>query len=117
MTTDLTTFHDYADGPALAKSCATMSGILAPKGDKGVFLDPIPGDPGSAPRDGAPVMCTEFGGVNIASASSESDGGSREDDWGYTTATDAADLLKRVERLLMGVVEGGHICGFVYTQL
>lgn len=58
-------------------------------------------------------MCTEFGGVNIAAAKD----GESDRDWGYTTAQDPGDLLKRLERLVRAVVEGGHCCAFVYTQL
>ncbi|KAL9089699.1 MAG: hypothetical protein Q9159_002427 [Coniocarpon cinnabarinum] len=110
VTDDLTTFHDYADGPQLEESCRTMDGILANKGPKPVFCAPNDKDPGTKPRAGAPVLCTEFGGVNIA-------GKKGERDWGYTTASDPKDLLQRVEKLMMGVVKGGHICGWVYTQL
>lgn len=60
-------------------------------------------------------MCTEFGGVNIAAAAVPGDG--KERDWGYTTASDPDDLLKRVSRLVKGVTKGGHCCAFVYTQL
>lgn len=71
-------------------------------------------DDGTKHREGAPVLCSEFGGVNIAPAK-ESEKGER--DWGYTTASDPKDLLKRFEALLQAVVKAGHICGFVYTQL
>ncbi|KPM39008.1 hypothetical protein AK830_g7552 [Neonectria ditissima] len=115
--TDLTTFHDYSDGPELEKTCASLEGILAPKADRNVFVAPIEGiDAGAQHRPGAPVMNTEFGGVNIAPAKKPQ----TEDenlDWGYTTATDPEDLLKRVERLVKGVTDGGHCCTFVYTQL
>ena len=118
MCNDLTTFHDYADGPQLAETCKTMQGILNPKADREVFVshtsNALRSDVGVKAREGAPVLCTEFGGVNIASSNSD---GSRERDWGYTTASDPADLVKRVETLMMGVVNGGHTCGFVYTQL
>jgi hypothetical protein len=68
------------------------------------------------------VLCTEFGGVNIAPSASEKErqeqaGEKHDKDWGYTTAVDPADLLKRFEKLIMGVAEGGVCCGFVYTQL
>ena len=110
--TDLTTFHDYSDGPALTEVCQTMEGILQPKSGRDMFVA------GSAHKDGAPVLCTEFGGVNIAPKDGKNDGsldGGR--DWGYTTAENPEDLLKRVERLMLGIAEGGHCCGFVYTQL
>jgi hypothetical protein len=60
--------------------------------------------------------------VNIAPSTLEKqlqDQGGKEKskDWGYTTALDPVDLLKRFERLVMAVAEGGVCCGFVYTQL
>ena len=115
--TDLTTYHEYADSDKLKQICATMAGgILAPKSNKEMFTEPMytglhVSDPGAAHASGAPVICTEFGGVNVAQ---ENKG---ERDWGYTTASDAKNLLERFEKLLMAIVEGGLTCGFVYTQL
>ncbi|KAF1955895.1 glycoside hydrolase [Byssothecium circinans] len=116
--TDLTTFHDYSDADALTETCASLEGILAPKSDRGVFLPAIPSrfapeQPQTKHTDGAPILCTEFGGVNVARVDSAR--GRR--DWGYTTASDGGDLLRRIEKMMMGIVEGGLICGFVYTQL
>ncbi|CAI6088638.1 unnamed protein product [Clonostachys chloroleuca] len=114
--TDLTTFHDYADGPELEKTCESLDTILGLKAGRDLFVREIPGrDPGAKHLAGAPVMCTEFGGVNIAAAAVPGDG--KERDWGYTTASDPEDLLKRVSRLVKGVTKGGHCCAFVYTQL
>ncbi|KAM0272172.1 hypothetical protein ACHAQH_008850 [Verticillium albo-atrum] len=112
--TDLTTFHDYADGPQLAENCGSMEKILDTKAGRDMFVPAVAGDAGAKHRQGAPVMCTEFGGVNIAPAKGKE---GEDRDWGYTTATDSEDLLKRIERLVRGVVEGGHCCAFVYTQL
>jgi hypothetical protein len=113
--TDISSFHDYADGPGIAERCRSLKNII--ERGRSMFLGPIYGkngieDEGSRHIQGAPVMCTEFGGVNIAAANDES----RKGNWGYTTATDAQDLLKRVEGLMMGVVQGGHVCGIVWTQ-
>lgn len=86
-----------------------------------MFLGPIGDiDPATKHRSGAPVICTEFAGVNIASAGAKGDeiqpqGGGG--DWGYTTASDASDLLKRIEALVKAVIQGSHVTGFVYTQL
>jgi hypothetical protein len=110
--TDLTTFHDYADGDALTETCATMEGILGEHGGRPLFLSAVGADSGSSHISTAPVICTEFGGINIAR---EGAGGQR--DWGYTTATDSKDLLKRIEKMMTGIVDGGNVCGFVYTQL
>ncbi|KAJ5679201.1 hypothetical protein N7462_007445 [Penicillium macrosclerotiorum] len=121
--TDLTTYHDYADSIELAATCAKMEGgILGPKGGREMFTKPIYSgfsghtllDPGAQHQAGAPVICTEFGGVNIAPPK-DAKGGER--DWGYTTATDVDDFLRRFEKLVMAIVKGGHTCGLVYTQL
>lgn len=116
--TDLTTFHDYSDFPELTKTCSTMRGILAKKSDRDVFVGPISEtgllDGGATHSPGAPVLCTEFGGLNIAPAQGTKAG---ENEWGYITASDGNDLLGRIESLVMGIVKGGHCCGFVYTQL
>ncbi|PHH79781.1 hypothetical protein CDD80_3774 [Ophiocordyceps camponoti-rufipedis] len=106
--TDLTTFHDYSDAPELEKTCASLDLILGPKAGRDLFV-------GKAKhRPGAPIMCTEFGGVNIAPNKAE---GASDRDWGYTTASDAQDLLARFERLVKGITGGGYCCAFVYTQL
>ncbi|KAF4984095.1 hypothetical protein FZEAL_634 [Fusarium zealandicum] len=116
--TDLTTFHDYSDGPEIEKTCASLDGILGPKAGRGMFVPPIPGvEEGAAHKSGAPVMNTEFGGVNIAPVKKGDEEGDENRDWGYTTATNSDDLVKRVERLVKGVVDGGHCWAFVYTQL
>ena len=101
-------------------SCSKMDGgILDKKSNREMFTQPIYAgsillDAGAQHQAGAPVICTEFGGVNIAAAQNETAG---EKDWGYTTAVDSGDLLHRLEKLVMAVVKGGHSCGFVYTQL
>ncbi|KAF2648407.1 glycoside hydrolase family 2 protein [Lophiostoma macrostomum CBS 122681] len=125
VTTDLTTFHDYSDSPQLTDTCSSLSSILSAKANRPMFLPPIPDhDPGSQHKNGAPVLCTEFGGVNIAPAAStknkrNGDGEGREESeqWGYTTAANADDLLDRVKKLVDAIVDGGHCCGFVWTQL
>ena len=133
MLTDLSTFHDYNDAPALEKSCATLDSILGTKlANRAFFVPPITAtasssgggsgetttavivDEGAKHRDGAPVLCTEFGGVNIKPATADQ---ASQRDWGYTTASDPADLLRRLDALMTAVVRTGHICGFVYTQL
>ncbi|KAF1919582.1 glycoside hydrolase superfamily [Ampelomyces quisqualis] len=112
--TDLTTFHDYADADKLSETCSSMQGILGEHGGRPLFLAALAGDEGSAHEETAPVLCTEFGGINIERSKAEADG---QREWGYTTATDPKDLLKRIEKMMTGIVDPGHICGFVYTQL
>ncbi|KAI2686186.1 CAZyme family GH2 [Penicillium roqueforti] len=120
--TDLTTFHDYGDSTDLGAACATMTAILELKGGHEVFTKPISlyagsliVDKGAQHTPGAPVICSEFGGVNIAPPKDSPAAGER--DWGYTTATDPADFLVRFKKLVMAVVQPGHICGLVWTQL
>ncbi|PLB53884.1 glycoside hydrolase family 2 protein, partial [Aspergillus steynii IBT 23096] len=118
--TDLTTFHDYTDSPSLTATCADFeNGILGQKSNRELFVGPIKSgsvvlDPGTQHKPGAPVICSEFGGVNIIPSKGTAAG---DRDWGYTTASDPEDFLGRLEKLVMGVVKGGHICGMVYTQL
>ncbi|KAL2818594.1 glycoside hydrolase superfamily [Aspergillus granulosus] len=121
VSTDLTTYHDYSDSTELANICSKMEGgILARKLNGEMFVEMLRDssnnviDPGAKHTPGAPVICSEFGGVNIAPAK---DAQSSEKDWGYTTAADPKDLLARLERLVMAVVRGGYTCGIVYTQL
>lgn len=100
-----------------------MPGILGPKGGHDMFSKPIYSgysgtvrlDEGAQHTPGAPVICSEFGGVNIAPPKDSAAAGER--DWGYTTASDPADFLVRFEKLVMAVVKPGHICGLVWTQL
>jgi hypothetical protein len=85
---------------------------MAPKGGHEIFVTPLPDDGGAQPSPKAPIICTEFGGVNIATGKA-----SGTKDWGYTTASDPEDLLKRIERLVRAITDGGWCAGFVYTQL
>jgi hypothetical protein len=116
--TDLTTFHDYTEPSKLTKTCASLEGSLEKKSDRVIFVSPITrdgaSDPGSGHVEGAPVLCTEFGGINIAPTK---DSAARQKDWGYTTAENPEDLLQRLKDLIVGIVQGGICCGFVYTQL
>ncbi|KAL4907886.1 hypothetical protein BDW74DRAFT_189278 [Aspergillus multicolor] len=121
--TDLTTFHDYSDSAELTNICNKLEGgILARKLNGEMFLNGLASpdgfllDPGSKFNPGLPVICSEFGGVNIAPAPDAAVAGS-ERDWGYTTAADPNDLLARLAKLFHAVVHGELICGFVYTQL
>ena len=124
VATDLTTFHDYSDSPALTATCSDFNtGILGPKGEhenkhemfvKPLYYGSILLDPGSKHTPGAPVICSEFGGVNIVPEKGMDSG---ERDWGYTTASDPEDFLGRLERLVSAVVKGRQTCGMVYTQL
>ncbi|KAK5167157.1 uncharacterized protein LTR77_007887 [Saxophila tyrrhenica] len=113
---DLSTFHDYADADGMAERCRNFRSILEQPWptQKQMFVKPIYGanglyDPGTQHKPGAPILCTEFGGVRVA--------GKQKDGWGYTTADDSSDLLKRVEKIITATVKSGIVCGFVWTQL
>jgi hypothetical protein len=116
--TDLTTFHDYTEPSKLTTTCATFEGLLEKKSNREVFVTSIQRDDASDPAsdhvEGAPVLCTEFGGINIAPTD---DAAAGQRDWGYTTAENPEDLLQRLKDLMTGIVRGGICCGFVYTQL
>jgi hypothetical protein len=80
-----------------------------------VFLLEIPGvEPEAAHKPGAPLMNTEFGGINITPPKDAKAG---KKDWGYSTASDSDDLIVRIERQMQALVQKGVLCAFVYTQL
>lgn len=109
--TDLTTFHEYGDAKKVRETCSSLEGVLSQKAERNMFVAPIPGkDPGAKHIDGAPIMCTEFGGINISTGNSGRD-------WGYTQASNPDDLLARVKEIVDAVIDGGLCCTFVYTQL
>ncbi|CAJ2501209.1 Uu.00g040620.m01.CDS01 [Anthostomella pinea] len=126
--TDLSTFHDYSDAPQLSESCATLERTLDRSWcGRGMWVGAIDDgkggerDQATKHRPGAPVINTEFAGVNIATAGADGkdimpQGGGG--DWGYTTAKDSRDLLDRIQALVKAVIVPGNNCsGFVYTQL
>ncbi|CEH14773.1 glycoside hydrolase family 2 protein [Ceraceosorus bombacis] len=105
VTTDLFTFHDYAEYAALKKTCASLDTVLGPKAGR-------PGFVGSENKySGQPLILSEFGGVAINLSKSN------ENAWGYNEATSEEDLLARLEGLVSAVVDSPlHIDGYVYTQ-
>ena len=120
VATDLTTFHDYSDADGMAKRCASVQTVLStpPPSGHEIFVKSYHGpggayDKGSEHQRGAPILCTELGGVNVASV----DDPSQRTNWGYTTASDSKTLLKKVEDMIMATVKSGVVCGIVWTQL
>ncbi len=65
----------------------------------------------SGRADGVPVVLSEFGGIRWSPS------GSGEADWGYSTATSAADFEERLSGLLTAVQASPVLAGFCYTQL
>lgn len=103
---DILTIHDYSprgeDLRARYGSAEAVRDLLAGIGPAGRRMQLRPHH-----RD-QPVMLTEFGGISFAARS--------EEDWGYSTASDAADYEARLRDLLEAVREGA-LAGFCYTQL
>ncbi|TDD14977.1 glycoside hydrolase family 2 [Kribbella turkmenica] len=65
---------------------------------------------GDPVRRGQPVVITEFGGLSYAPEAGEK--------WfGYSTASDADDLLRRFADLVGAIAESRELAGFCYTQL
>jgi len=116
IVTDISSFHDYADANGMDERCVSLRSIF--ERGRNMWLGPIyhpdgTHDEGSKHQRGAPIMCTEFGGVNVAVENDHS----RKGNWGYTTASSSQDLLKRTDEIIMAVVKEGHVCGVVWTQL
>jgi hypothetical protein len=115
--TDITTIHDYRDYEELATTYKDLSSLpkLAGNSGKVILVQEIAGvDPAAQHVRGAPIMCTEFGGLNVAPTEGQTVGAK---DWGYTTVSDGGDLVARFERQIQGLVQEGELCTVVYTQL
>lgn len=111
--TDLTTFHEYRDANGMRDRSRDLTSVLTQ--GRPMFVPPIYGragieDAGAQHTPGAPIMCTEFGGVNVAIE------GASDGSWGYSTADGAEDLLRRFEEQVLAVVESGLVSAFVWTQ-
>ncbi|TNC20555.1 glycoside hydrolase family 2 [Georgenia sp. 311] len=103
---DILTIHDYSPtGAELRRRYGTAEAVraeLAGVGAAGRRLQ-LRADDGDKP-----VMLTEFGGVSFAAR--------HDGDWGYSTASDAADYEARL-RDLLDAVRDSALAGFCYTQL
>jgi hypothetical protein len=107
-TSDLFTIHDYATtGEQLRAHYADADAIrsltegVGPAGRRLALVD------GTAD---APLMVTEFGGVNFAP-------GSEIATWGYSTETTADGFAGRARDLFDALRSSERIAGFCYTQL
>ncbi|OQN99081.1 hypothetical protein B0A48_14942 [Cryoendolithus antarcticus] len=90
VVTYFTTFHDYADVGDMSERCASEHSICT-RG-RAVFLPPIGSKgPATSHTPGAPILCTEFGGINITTTRKHPKEG-----WSYTTVSDPPDLLRRL---------------------
>ncbi|NKQ56807.1 glycoside hydrolase family 2 [Amycolatopsis sp. K13G38] len=86
----------YGDGDVLARTLATGR----PGGRRLVLDEVVPG---------RPVMLTEFGGLSPIPVTGEN--------WfGYSTVTDAEDLVRRLDELVTAILDSPVLAGFCYTQ-
>jgi beta-galactosidase/beta-glucuronidase len=101
---DLLTIHDYeGNGETLRERYRTRASILSARpARRDLFA------PGHA-YEGQPIIVSEFGGIayKLGGASG----------WGYTTAEDEADFIRRYEAVVSAVLESPEVQGFCYTQL
>jgi len=103
-TTDMLTMHDYeASGEVLTARYESSEAILASRpANREMFVT-------GASYEGQPILLTEFGGV--AYRKSEQEG------WGYSTAGDEEDFLKRLKAIMDAVNASSVLQGYCYTQL
>jgi beta-galactosidase/beta-glucuronidase len=111
LDSDILSVHDYeASGEVVAaryRDDAAVSRLLSGLGPAGRRMRLT-----ATPRQGEPVMLTEFGGVKYAVDSS-----APGDAWGYSTASSAEDFDARLTALLSAVRASSVLAGFCYTQL
>lgn len=105
--TDLLTVHDYRDGAAMAETyrdAGTVAGTEAPAGRRILLA--------GHPYAGQPILVTEFGGIAYVPDHARGD-----KEWGYDTAEDEEAFLAGYADRVDGLLRGGLVQGFCYTQL
>lgn len=102
--TDLLTIHDYeGQGSVLHERYASLESTLAARpANRDYYVQ-------GYEYDGAPILLTEYGGVAYRK--------SQQEGWGYTTAGDEADFVKRFRDIIAAVYASPVLQGFCYTQL
>ena len=101
--TDLLTIHDYeGDGEILHERYRTLENILAARPAKrDLFV-------AGFSHENQPILVTEFGGIGYQKDAQEG--------WGYTTASDDAEFIRRYRAVLEAVLASPEVQGFCYTQ-
>lgn len=106
LETDLVTTHDYgAFGSELRanyhsqEAVARSVGGVGPQGRLTLLNQDWAGD--------RPVLVSEFGGVSL----------SEKAGWGYSVATNPAELADRLDQLFSALWDSPVLAGFCYTQL
>ncbi len=102
--TDLLTIHDYeSSGAILTERYATHESTLSARpANRDLYVK-------NYEYAGEPILLTEFGGVAYRV--------SQQQGWGYSTAGDEADFVKRLADILEAVYASPVLQGFCYTQL
>jgi beta-galactosidase/beta-glucuronidase len=102
--TDLLTIHDYeASGAVLQPRYATLDATLAARPAKRDLYA------AGYAHQGEPILLTEFGGVAYRKSAQEG--------WGYSTAADEGDYLRRLKEIMDAVLASPLLQGFCYTQI
>lgn len=110
VSSDILSVHDYEAVPEIVRARYAdddaRAALLAGFGPAGrrVLV-------GGAVDAGAPVMLTEFGGIQFDVGDAPADG------WGYSRATDGDDFVDRLGGLLKAVQASSFLAGWCYTQL
>lgn len=107
LETDLLTIHDYEwDGRVLKKRYESIESIqgFMPSGHA-MYV-------GEASYAGEPVLVTECGGISCDPGRS-----GQAEDWGYSKAKDAEDLLRCYRDVVEPLLQSEAVQGFCYTQL
>jgi beta-galactosidase/beta-glucuronidase len=102
--TDLLTIHDYeGKGDILRERYATQDSILeARPAKRDLYV------PGFEYRN-EPILVTEFGGIAYQKDAQKG--------WGYTTATDDSEFIRRYRDVIAAILASSLVQGFCYTQL
>jgi beta-galactosidase/beta-glucuronidase len=102
--TDLLTIHDYeGKGEVLRERYGSLENILkARPADRAFYVS------GFA-HTGEPILVTEFGGIAYQKDAQKG--------WGYTTAQDDEEFIRRYQDVLQAILASPLIQGFCYTQL
>jgi beta-galactosidase/beta-glucuronidase len=107
---DIVTVHDYTDSVETLRArygeSSSLEKLLGGIGPAGRRMRVS--EPGWTPD--APVMLTEFGGIAYSD-------GSRDEGWGYSSASDGSDYECRLAGLIGAARNSLLLAGFCYTQL
>jgi beta-galactosidase/beta-glucuronidase len=101
---DLLTLHDYeSSGAVLSARYGSLASTLAARpARRDLYVQ-------GYEHAGQPILLTEFGGVAYRVSAQEG--------WGYSTASDEADFLRRLAEIVEAVYASPALQGFCYTQL